>query len=241
MLRQFNSVLSGSAGSRFLLTVILCLCLLPESGAAAELPDELKLQASAVQSMPMTRINPALTPITVDGHLHEPVWQTVPVIDDFVVLEPDTLEPGVHPTYLRIAYSDKGLYVAADLHQPEDTLVLRLSGRDTRDNRDSVSVTVDTSGEGRYGFWFGVNLGDSLMDGTVLPERSFTSDWDGPWYGRSQVTDTGWSMEMFIPWGVVSMPMAGDVRSMGMYVSRKVAYKDERWGWPALPPTQSKF
>jgi hypothetical protein len=127
------------------------------------------------------------------------------------------------------------------MYQPADTLVRRLSGRDARDNRDSLSVTIDTSGEGRYGFWFGINLGDSLMDGTVLPERSFTSDWDGPWYGRSQQTEDGWSAELFIPWGIVSMPASGEVRTMGMYVSRKVAYLDERWAWPALPPTQSKF
>ena len=37
------------------------------------------------------------------------------------------------------------------------------------------------------------------------------------------------------------MPSAGDVRNMGIYMSRKVAYLDERWGWPALPNTQPKF
>ena len=37
------------------------------------------------------------------------------------------------------------------------------------------------------------------------------------------------------------MPSAGDVRNMGIYMSRKVAYLDERWGWPALPSTQPKF
>jgi len=203
--------------------------------------EQVTVQLPPGDSIPLTRIDPDNTPITIDGHLDESVWSTIAAIDDFVVLEPDTLAPGEHPSYLRVAYSDRGMYIGADFHQPVDTLVQRLSGRDVRDNRDSVSVTVDTSGEGRYGFWFGVNLGDALMDGTVLPERQFTSDWDGPWIGRSQQTATGWSAEMFIPWGVVSMPATGDIRNMGMYVSRKVAYKDERWGWPALPPTQAKF
>ncbi len=179
--------------------------------------------------------------LKIDGFVDEAFWQQVPVIDEFVVLEPDTLAPGQHPTRMRVTYSPKGIYVAAEMEQPPETLVRRLSGRDVRDNRDSFSVTIDTSGEGRYGFWFGINLGDSLMDGTVLPERTFSSDWDGPWRGRSQRTDTGWSMEMYIPWGVVSMPASGPVRKVGMYVSRKVAYLDERWGWPALPPTQPKF
>ncbi len=192
-------------------------------------------------SIKLTRIDTAATPIKIDGFVDEPVWQQVPVIDDFVTLEPDTLVPGKYPTHMRVAYSERGMYVSAVMQQPVESLIRRLSGRDVRDNRDSFSVTIDTSGEGRYGFWFGINLGDALMDGTVLPERVFTNDWDGPWYGRSQKTDNGWSMEMFIPWGIVSMPASSATRNVGLYVSRKVAFIDERWGWPALPPTQPKF
>ncbi len=206
-----------------------------------ELPEQITLAAEPGQSIVLTRIDTDRTPIRVDGYIDEAVWREIPVIDDFVVLEPDTLTPGIHATRLRVAYAERGMYISAEMDQPEGTLLERLSGRDVRDIRDSVSVTIDTSGEGRYGFWFGINLGDALMDGTVLPERKFTSDWDGPWHGRTQRTDKGWSMEMFIPWGIVSMPAAQDERHVGIYVSRMVAYLNERWGWPALPPTQPKF
>ncbi len=209
--------------------------------SADTLPETLTLSTRGGEAITLLRIDLEREPMKVDGHLDEPFWQRIPAIDQFLVLEPDTLVPGAHETYLRVAYSDKGLHISADMKQPTDTLVQRLSGRDMRDNRDSFSVTLDTSGEGRYGFWFGINLGDSLMDGTVLPERKFTSDWDGPWYGRSQQTADGWTAEYFIPWGVVSMPAASEQRNMGIYASRKVAYLDERWGWPALPPTQAKF
>ena len=189
----------------------------------------------------LTRIDPE-TIITIDGHLDEAVWQSIPVYDHFVVIDPDTLGDTSHQTLIRLAYDDRGLYVGADMRQPPNTLIKRLSGRDARtSSRDSVSLTLDTSGEGRYGFWFGVNLGDSLMDGTVLPERQFSNEWDGPWRGRSQETETGWTAELFIPWSTLSMPSAGDTRRMGLYMSRKVAYLDERWGWPALPDTVPKF
>lgn len=179
--------------------------------------------------------------IKVDGYVDEAAWQAVPSIEDFVTLEPATLVPGKFPTRLRFAYSSKGIYVSAVMEQPADTLVQRLTGRDVRNNRDSLSVTLDTSGEGRYGFWFGINLGDSLMDGTVRPERAFSNEWDGPWYGRSQALADGWSAEMFIPWAVMSMPATEHARTIGVYVSRKVAHLDERWGWPALPPTRPRF
>ncbi len=104
-----------------------------------------------------------------------------------------------------------------------------------------MSFTLDTSGEGRYGFWFSVALGDSHSDGTILPERQYSSNWDGPWYGVTQTTATGWSAEMFIPWGTVAMPSSGPTRHMGLYMSRRVGYLEERWGWPALPPTKPKF
>jgi|GEM_PF-37370 len=202
-------------------------------------PTDLRITLGTGQAMNLQRV--ARDDIKVDGFVDEAQWLKVTPIDDFRVIEPDTLIPGIHETLMRVVYSDKGIYVGAIMRQPQETLVRRLSGRDARDNRDSLSFTIDTSGEGRYGYWFGINLGDSLMDGTVLPERTFTSDWDGPWYARSQKLDDGWSAEMFIPWGIVTMPASGELRTMGMYASRKVAYLDERWGWPALPPTQPKF
>ncbi len=180
--------------------------------------------------------------VKLDGHLGEPVWATLPAYDEFVVIEPDTLAGPEYATRVRLFYTQDGIYLGIDMDQPATTLVARLSGRDVRElSRDSINLTLDTSGEGRYGYWFGINLGDSLMDGTVLPERQFSSDWDGAWRGQSQVTDHGWSAEMFIPWGTVAMPNVEDRRRIGLYMSRKVAYLDERWGWPGLPDTVPVF
>ncbi|MEJ6591181.1 MAG: hypothetical protein QNL99_04310, partial [SAR86 cluster bacterium] len=138
--------------------------------------------------------------IKIDGHLNEAVWAGLPAYDEFVVIEPDTLASVPHATRVKFFYTTDGLYVGVDMDQPVESLIKRLSSRDQRQiNRDGISVTLDTSGEGRYGYWFGVNLGDSLLDGTVLPERQFTSDWDGAWRGASQTTDHGWSAELFIP------------------------------------------
>ncbi|MDP6375696.1 MAG: DUF5916 domain-containing protein [Pseudomonadales bacterium] len=180
--------------------------------------------------------------VRIDGVLDELVWRQLSAYDDFVVLDPDTLKRGAHATLIRMFHTDRGLYVGARMIQPPDTLIARLSGRDNlRLNRDSINLTIDTTGEARYGYWFGVYLGGSLSDGTVLPERLLSNEWDGPWLSASVETEDGWSAEMFIPWGTVSMPVSGVTRRMGVYFSRKVAYLDERWGWPALPRTKQRF
>ena len=180
--------------------------------------------------------------IKLDGKLDDPVWQDLPAYDELVVLEPDTLALPPYRTRVKLYYTDSGLYVGVDMEQPKETLIARLSGRDNREiNRDSINITLDTSGDGRYGYWFGINLGGSLMDGTLLPERQFSNDWDGAWRGESAESDDGWTAEFFIPWGTVTMPATDDIRRVGFYISRKVAHLDQRWGWPALPSTIPKF
>lgn len=180
--------------------------------------------------------------VRIDAVLDEPVWQSLPYYDQFEVIEPDTLAPAPYSTRVRLFYSSRGLYVGVEMDQPADTLISRLSSRDQRQiSRDGVSITLDTSGTGRYGYWFNLHLGGSISDGTVLPERQFSSDWDGPWRGATRVTATGWNAEFMIPWGTVAMPRADGARHMGFYISRAVAYEDQRWGWPALPSTKPQF
>jgi len=190
----------------------------------------------------LQRVDSADADIAVDGHIDELLWNEQEILGDFRVIEPDTLAVPTYPTELRALYSDRGIYVAAVMEQPEDTLVRRHAPRDSFDvNRDVLSVNLDSSGSGRYGYWFTLALGDGQMDGTVLPEREYSRDWDGAWYGATQQTTTGWSAEFFIPWSQMAMPKADATRQIKLYSSRKVAYRNERYGWPALPRSQPRF
>ncbi len=180
--------------------------------------------------------------IEVDGRLEEPVWQNLPFHGDFYLTNPDTLARPLHETRVRLFYSSKGLHVGVDADQPPETLIGRLSGRDTWvPGRDWIHISLDTSGTGRYGFFFELNLGGSITDGTLLPERQMSFDWDGPWRGATHRNDSGWSAEFMIPWGTVAMPQADAERRMGIYVARSMAYRDEWAGWPALPMTKPEF
>ena len=179
--------------------------------------------------------------IAIDGRVDEPAWQQAPAYDNMRVMEPETLAEPTYATASRFIYSNRGLYVAAEMAQPPDTLVARLSSRDQYINRDAYGITLDTSGEGLYGYWFSVSLGGSLADGKVAAERTFTRQWDGPWRGASAQTEDGWSVEMFLPWAMMSMPGSGPERTLGFWVNRKVAHMDERYSWPVLPFTAPRF
>jgi len=220
------------------LFAVLALCCTPTFSDS--LLSKLVVEIGPKETLVLERIEAAS--IKIDGHLDEDAWRDLIAYDEFVIIDPDTLVDGLHATRVRIFYDKTGLYFGIDMEQPAETIISRLSGRDNQTlNRDSINVALDTSGEGRYGYWFGLNLGDSLMDGTLLPVKNFSSEWDGAWRGASQLTSHGWSGEIHIPWGSVAMPSVDEHRRIGLYMSRKVAYVDERYGWPALPQTKPKF
>ncbi len=179
--------------------------------------------------------------IKLDGIVDEPVWSQVPAFDEMLVIDPDSLAKPRYRTDTRILYTDDGMYISAVMEQPRETQIARLSGRDAFINRDSWGLTLDTSGEGLYGYWFVVNLGGTVLDGKVAPERRFSNEWDGPWRSATAQQDDSWSFEAFLPWSMMTMPAASEQREMGFWINRRVAYIEERWSWPPLPFTGAQF
>ncbi|MEQ9200788.1 MAG: hypothetical protein RLN80_12435, partial [Rhodospirillales bacterium] len=121
--------------------------------------------------------------ITLDGFVDEAVWQDLPVFDDMKIINPDTLADAPYETRVRFFYTQRGLYFGIINHQPEGTLVARMTNRDFRLPRDGIEVLIDASGEGLFGYRVRLNLGDTMTDMSVLPERQMNLQWDGPWDG----------------------------------------------------------
>lgn len=193
-------------------------------------------------ALPLQRFDHGNVDIEVDGFINESAWGQVAPINQMRVIDPDTLENVPFDTEVRIFYTERGIYISFDLEQPTDSIVQRISARDNIDiDRDSVSITLDTSGEGLFAYWMTLALGDNQADGTVLPERNYASQWDGAWYGATQQTDSGWSAEFYVPWGQMAMPREDGVRQIGVYTERKVAYLNQTWAWPAIPESSSIF
>lgn len=195
--------------------------------------------ASGVIQMAMMPADQAQ--LDLDGFLNEPVWQQVPATDGMRVINPDTLETASLRTETRIFYNERGIYVGVMNYQSADTLVARMSSRDEPVPRDGFVLSIDASGNGTYGYYLRVNLGGTLSDGTILPERQISRDWDGSWDAETRELDNGWSAEIFIPWGMMALPQAGETRQIGIFTERQVMYLNETWSWPALPNTNPQF
>lgn len=217
----------------------------PLSTSSEGLSPAMQLRAGPETRIPLSRLDGEQGEVVIDGVIDEAAWEAagnVPGLSMRVV-EPETLAATPYNTDFKVFYNDQGLYIAVDMEQPEETLVRRISGRDARGiRRDRVSFTIDTSGNGRFGYWMSLALGDNQMDGTILPERQYSSEWDGAWYGATSETENGWSAEFYIPWGQLAMPDSeGEERAIGFYAQRNVGSLDETWGWPGIPGSDSLF
>lgn len=224
------------------ITVTVLIAVITSSAASAQVDGRISLDVPGTEPIQLLRIAHTDANMEIDGRLDEPVWAELDTIGELRVTDPDTLAVAPYPTNTRIFYTDKGLYVSFDMVQPIDTIIERAAPRDAFEvNRDRIGFTLDTSGDGRYGYFMHLSLGDRELDGTILPERQYDRDWDGAWYGATQRTDKGWAAEFYIPWSQMAMPKTEGERHIGIFVSRKVGFLDERWGWPGLTDTQPRF
>ena len=179
--------------------------------------------------------------IVIDGSIDEATWRRIPYYDNMGVSIPDTGADAEYPTKMRMFATEKGFFISADMVQPPETLVQRLTRRDDWVDRDLFGVTIDASGEAKLGYWFYVALGNALNDGKVLPERRFQRDWDGPWIAKASRTETGWSAEMYLPWSMMDMPAREGLRNMGFVASRMVSHRNQRYQWPGYGVTTKRY
>ncbi len=225
-----NKLIACPTSLYLLMSSVAAAGLLEESSGGSFAAENVEVLLIANEPIALPRFDDQEASIKVDGRLGDLAWSNVPVYHDLRVTEPDTLAATPYRTDLRILYTERGLYLAFDMQQQRGTLVRRFTVRDDNEvKRDRVAVSLDTSGEGRYGYWMSLALGDNQADGTIRPERQYSSEWDAAWYGATAITGNGWSAEFLIPWSQMAMPKDDKSRRIGVYVSRKVAHLDEKW------------
>ena len=182
------------------------------------------------------------TIIKIDGKIDETTWDNITPYERLKVTKPDTLKDPIYKSIVRFFYTVDGFYFSMDMEQPNNTLVKRFTNRDDWATKsDKVSISIDTSGEAKYAYWMALFLGDSEGDGTLLPEKRYSMDWDGAWYGATSETENGWSAEFYIPWSQMAMPKKTGDRIINLFTFREVAHLEEEWSWPAIPESLPQF
>ena len=225
------------------LVVLLGTLLAPQGHSEDESTTESYLHQHEVSTFFPRHVDSDLS-IQVDGHLTESIWQDTTAHSEFYLgnRDPNVLVSAEHKTEVRTFYTEDGIYVGATMYQTKETDTKILSAHDQFvSRRDYFTLVLDTSGEGRYGYYFSIALGDSKSEGTIQLPRNFSGSWTGAWWGRTKPTNTGWTSEFFIPWNVMRLVSGDQTRTIGIHYVRGVGKVDHYYTWPYIHQSWSNY
>ncbi|MDG2107809.1 MAG: hypothetical protein P8J74_04055, partial [Woeseiaceae bacterium] len=91
----------------------------------------------------------------IDGKIDEEAWKNLTAYDPYKVTVPSTLSETTYETKTRFFYTSDGFYFSMEMEQPKNSLVKRFKSRDDFETKsDRVGFSLDTSGDGKYAYWF---------------------------------------------------------------------------------------
>ena len=173
----------------------------------------------------------------IDGHLDELLWTRIEPVTVFTQVWPETGSPATEDTEVRVAYDEDHLYFAFRNLDREPHLIraqnLERGGRNDCD--DHVYIGLDTYRDGRNAYLFEMNALGTQDDATVTDEALSTDSfsWDAVFRSETVIHESGWSMEVAIPFRQLRFP-EGDDLAFGLMLSRTINRKNERVTWPAI-------
>jgi hypothetical protein len=155
-------------------------------------------------------------PLKIDGKLDDASWLAVPWTDDFVDIEGNLKPPPRYRTRAKMLWDDGFFYIGAELEEPH--VWATLTKRDTVIYNDNdFEVFIDPNGDSHEYYEFEMNALNTVWD-LLLPKpykdggRAVES-WNieglktavhvrGTLNNPSD-TDSGWSVEIAMPWGAL--------------------------------------
>ncbi|HXV85691.1 MAG TPA: DUF5916 domain-containing protein, partial [Gemmatimonadales bacterium] len=189
---------------------------------------------------PETRAVRAPSRVQIDGRVDDAAWAAAVPITEFIQAQPVTGAPATERTVARVLFDDSRLYVSAVCYDSDRTgLVIKTIERDypnvLSEDMDSFGVSFDTFLDRRSSFLFFVNPRGGIKDGQTFNDGT-TRDygWDGMVDVRTTVHDSGWTVEMAIPWTTLRFDPARDPQTWGVNFLRRVRRKNEVAYWAPL-------
>ena len=142
--------------------------------------------------------------VTIDGRIDEAEWEGAIAFDLGTEIDPGKNVPAPVKTTAWLMYDEGHLYAAFQAEDPDPKAIrAHLADRDTPFRDDFVGLMLDTFNDERRGYEFFVNpLGvqmDLSLDETAAEEEEDPA-WDAIWKSAGRIGETGYTVEMAIPY-----------------------------------------
>ncbi len=180
----------------------------------------------------------------IDGTLEPSVWDAALVIEDFTQYEPQEGGRPSERTVAYVAYDHKAVYIAVRCFDSDPKGIRAcLTQRDKVMGDDEVFIYLDTFNDRKRAFVFQVNpcgvqsdgvytepTGGSRRGGGMGFDRIDRS-WDTFFRAAAAIDETGYSVEMAIPFKSLRFPNT-ESQTWGLMIMRSIRRKSEEVYWP---------
>ena len=158
---------------------------------------------------------------TIDGILSEDVWRKSLVVSLDYETSPGENTPPPVETKVYLYENGETLFIAFDArdHKPEEIRDYLLD-RDNIWSSDFVGIKFDTFGESRKAYQFFANTRGIQGDAIQEDFRGDDSTWDAIWTSAGKVTQTGYIVEMAIPFQALRFPASKQKQFWGIEILR---------------------
>ena len=210
-------------------------------------------QEDFIKVRPEVKINYIENDPIIDGNvINDKIWNSIFPITSMTQVTPNFGEPSSEKTEIRLAYTDRNLYVSVvGFDRDPSKIVVSDSKRDADLNdEDSFLFILDTYNDFQNGFLFGTNSDGMQYDAQIDNEGignfnpnsrqkggtlgGTNVNWDASWEVKTIKGDFGWSAEFSIPLSSLRF-LPGENKTWGLNFQRNISKNSETSFWASLP------
>mgnify|MGYP002631715727 FL=1 len=210
-------------------------------------------QEDFIKVRPEVKINYIENDPIIDGNvINDKTWNSIFPITSMTQVTPNFGEPSSEKTEIRLAYTDRNLYVSVvGFDSDPSKIVVSDSKRDADLNdEDSFLFILDTYNDFQNGFLFGTNSDGMQYDAQIDNEGignfnpnsrqkggtlgGTNVNWDASWEVKTIKGDFGWSAEFSIPLNSLRF-LPGENKTWGLNFQRNISKNSETSFWASLP------
>jgi hypothetical protein len=171
--------------------------------------------------------------IIIDGKFDEASWKNAEIATDFLMNNPDNGKPEKpeRKSEVKVIYTNEALYIAASLYDNEPLKIGKeLTLRDNFVTADHFGVQLNGYNDGQQEFRFFVSAAGVQMDCVYTENNGEDFSWDAIWDSQTAITETGWVVEMKIPYAAIRFP--SDVKqTWGINFYREIIRDRQQFSW----------
>jgi hypothetical protein len=185
--------------------------------------------------------------ITLDGVLAEQSWKLAVPITDFFAMEPRQGQEIQKPTQVKILFDEENLYVGAFCQDSLGKKGIRVQDlkRDfVYGENDAFLIQLDPQNLKRFAVSFQTTPHGNQRDLQVFDDSFKDTDWDALWKVRTTLVDSGFVVEMSIPFKSIRYTLPEDSNepiSWGITLARLARKTYEQSVFPAIPQAFSPY